>query len=244
MINKIKEYFIKDSDNHILWLPVFFAIGILLQFNFYEKYIILFFIILFLSIILFFKNKLFLAIFFLSAGYLRTYQYIQNNKHYIIQEPMGYVKVYGKVKEQIIKKNYNDKIINEIVVETYKIDKKEINMLLKIRLIDEDRKIYKSDIILNTVLFPIENNFMGFNSERYYYFQHIGGLGYKGKIIYNKKIDEKQSFKETINNIRTTVAKRIIETRPETAATGIIGILITGNKDLADKKAIEDMNYS
>ena len=244
MINKIKKYLAEDADNYVLWLPVFFVVGILLQFSLYEKYLLLSSVIFVLSLILSFKNKLFLILVLSSAGYLRTYQYIKNNEHYIIKEPMGYVKVYGKVKEQITKKNYSGKIINEIIVETEKIDEEEINTLLKIRLVDESKKVYRSDIILNTVLFPIENNFMGFNSKRYYYFQHIGGLGYKGKIIYNKKIDEKQSIKETINNIRTTVAKRIIETRPETAATGIIAILITGKKDMADKQAIEDMNYS
>lgn len=246
----IKECFTEDSDSYILWLPVFFAVGVLLQFYFYNEFIIASFLSLISCLLIFIISKspyramILFPFIFIFFGYLRTHQYIKNNDHYIIKEPLGYVKVYGKVKEQIIRKNYNEQIINEIVIETIRIGDKYVNTLLKVRLNDKNAKVYKSDIIVNTVAFPIKNNYMGFNSERYYYFKHIGGLGYKGKIIYNKTIDEKQTITEKINDIRTEVAKRIIDARPETAATGIIAILITGKKDMADKKAIEYMNYS
>ena len=243
MINNIKNYLLKDTDSYILWLPVFFAIGILLQFNFFSYFIYISIIIFILFCIFLFKkfNFFILLIIFLLFGYLRTYFFIKNNEHDRIKEPLGYVTIYGEVKEEINKKNYKDELIKEIIVKTRKINKEKRNILLKIRLKDPNVKVYKSDIILKSVVFPIKNNPMGFNIERYYYFKHIGGLGYKGKIIYNKEVNTKE---KSINSIRQKIAERIIKVREETPSTGIISILITGKKDMADKKAIEYMNYS
>ena len=243
MINNIKNYLLKDTDSYILWLPVFFAIGILLQFSFFSYFIYTSIIIFILLCIFLFKkfNFFILLIIFLLFGYLRTYFFIKNNEHDRIKEPLGYVTIYGEVKEEINKKNYKDELIKEIIVKTRKINKEKRNILLKIRLKDPNIKVYKSDIILKSVVFPIKNNPMGFNIERYYYFKHIGGLGYKGKIIYNKEVNTKE---KSINSIRQKIAERIIKVREETPSTGIISILITGKKDMADKKAIEYMNYS
>ena len=243
MINNIKNYLLKDTDSYILWLPVFFAIGILLQFSFFGYFVYTCIIIFILLCIFLFKkfNFFILLIIFLLFGYLRTYFFIKNNEHDRIKEPLGYVTIYGEVKEEINKKNYKDELIKEIIVKTRKINKEKRNILLKIRLKDPNVKVYKSDIILKSVVFPIKNNPMGFNIERYYYFKHIGGLGYKGKIIYNKEVNTKE---KSIKSIRQKIAERIIKVREETPSTGIISILITGKKDMADKKAIEYMNYS
>lgn len=243
MINNIKNYLSKDTDSYILWLPVFFAIGILLQFSFYSKFIYFGLVLFILLICFLFKrfNYFILLILFLLFGYLRSYIFIKNNEHDRIKEPLGYVKIYGEVKEEITKKNYKDELIKEIIVKTNKIDNENRNILLKIRLKDPNIKVYKSNIILKSVVFPIKNNPMGFNIERYYYFKHIGGLGYKGEIIYNEKTNNKE---KSINTIRKDIAERIIKVREETSSTGIISILITGKKDMADKKAIEYMNYS
>lgn len=253
----LNNYFDKECDNYILWLPIFFIIGIICRFqiDYYSYKILSIFI---LTIVLFFANREYyyfrlvnIIVIFILCGYIRTHYFIKNYDFYTVKYPIGNVKVYGKVEKEIINRDFNDNYNKELIVKVNKIEKndktiKNIPNKLKIRLKDENEVVYINDIVLKTFVFPIQNKYFqsDFDFRKYMYFQGIGGVGYKGKILFNEKNNNDISIKQKIDIFRAKLAKNIIKCRESTKSTTIISVLLTGQKNLANKQSMEYMNYS
>lgn len=262
LIEKLNYIVEEERNNFILWLPVFFIVGSLVRFNYFEsgidiKYlnISLLFITIFFLIIGYKTKNLFIRIIsiiliFILLGYLRTEQSIKKYNYPTIEKPIGKVKIIGTVEKEIIGTN------KTIIVSIDKIEslnnkknfpKNKIPKKLKIRLSNNNQEISLSKIILTAYVFPIEKKliYSDFDNKKYLYFQKIGGLGYRGEIIYNEKIkNNKLSIKQKIDLLRYKIATKIINVKPNSKSTGIIAILLTGQKNLADKQTIENMNMS
>ncbi|MBO4956266.1 MAG: ComEC/Rec2 family competence protein [Rickettsiales bacterium] len=255
---KLQNYFINEIDNYVLWLPIFFIIGIIGQF--YLKYFNYKILISFLIFILcYFVNKKYyylrlinIIIIFILCGYIRTYYFVKHHTYNTINYPLGFVKVYGKIEKEIINKTSKGSYNKEIIVKVDKIKQIKTNKYLenipkklKIRLKNLDTKVYLSDVILTTVIFPLQDKYFesDFNFKEYMSFKEIGGIGYKGEIIFNKQTEKNLSFKQKIDILRNNIAQKIIQTR-KAESTSIIAVLLTGQKNLADKQAMEYMNYS
>ncbi len=118
-------------------------------------------------------------------------------------------------------------------------------MRKKIKIKNYKEKIYISDVILTAKVFPVEDKYFSssFDNKRFMYFKGIGGIGYGGTIIYNDK-NENANIKEKVDTLRTKIANRIINVRKNSKSTSIIAVLLTGQKTMADKEAVEYMNYS
>lgn len=258
MFKKLQNYFSNERDNYILWLPIFFIVGIIEQFYFkyFDYKILIGFII---SILYYFINKQYyyvkiinIIIIFILFGYIRTHYFIKHHTHNTINYPLGFVKIYGKIEKEIINKTFTGKYSKEIIVKVDKIKQikndKIINNIptkLKIRLKNVNTKVYLSDVVLTATIFPLQEKYFqsDFNFKEYMSFQGIGGIGYKGDIIFNKNTEEKLSLKQKIDTLRNNISQRIIKSR-DSQSTGIIAVLLTGQKNLADKQAMEYMNYS
>ena len=258
MFKKLQNYFSNERDNYILWLPIFFIVGIIGQFYFkyFDYKILIGFII---SILYYFINKQYyyvkiinIIIIFILFGYIRTHYFIKHHTHNTINYPLGFVKIYGKIETEIINKTFTGEYSKEIIVKVDKIKQikndKIINNIptkLKIRLKNVNTKVYLSDVVLTATIFPLQEKYFqsDFNFKAYMSFQGIGGIGYKGDIIFNKNTEEKLSLKQKIDTLRNNISQRIIKSR-DSQSTGIIAVLLTGQKNLADKQAMEYMNYS
>ncbi len=265
-IDKLNYIYEEERDNFILWLPVLFIIGSLIRFNYFKdnlniKYLnislicltILFMIISYITRSLFIRIITIILI-FISLGYLRTEQIIKKYNFPIIDRPLGKVKVTGIVEKEIINLNKKNKISKVIIVLIEKIEPINNNKLylkngipkkLKINLLDNKQKINLNKIVLTAYIFPIEEKiiYSSFDNRRYLYFQEIGGIGYKGEILFNDKL-EKLNIKQKIDLLRNKIAKSIININPNSKSIGIISILLTGQKNLADKQTVENMNMS
>lgn len=267
IFNYIVCCFNKEKDNHVLWLPLFFIIGIILRFNvvrnvdyFSKIFLILFFIcILFYLVKNYFIKSISILLIFLSFGYLRTNSYIKKYNLPIIEYPLGKVKIIGTVEKEIVNKTKQNETIKDIIVLVDKIEVTEQSNItfandlyfknprkLKIRLSNSDQEVHMNFIVLTAFVFPIKEKslYSEFDKKRYLYFQQIGGLGYRGEIIFNNKEHVKLTIKQKIDNLRFYIANKVINVRKNSKSTGIISILLTGQKNLADKQTIENMNYS
>ena len=100
VIDYLKENFLEDKTNWILWLPVFFVCGIVIRFYCYRKVVIYFLFIAFLFQIIFVKKLKFLLPFiFLFIGVIRSDLYIKSFKNNFLTKETGYVNVEGYVEK-------------------------------------------------------------------------------------------------------------------------------------------------
>lgn len=199
--------------------------------------------------------KLFLiSISFILCGYIRTHYFTKQHNYYTLKYPLGLVKIYGSIEKEIINKKFDGTYNKEIIVKVDKIKRLKTNKfirkiphLLKIKLKDFNEKIYLGKVILTATVFPIQEKYFqsDFDFKRDMYFKGIGGIGYKGEIIFNKNTqNNKLSATQKIDVLRNNIAHKIINVRPDSPSTSIIAVLLTGQKNLADKQAVEYMNYS
>ena len=247
-------------DNYVLWLPIFFIFGIILQFYFkYYNLSFLFLLIVCLFLWYYNKNHSYLKLFyicciFILLGYVRTHYFIKTYSYNTVKYPLGLVKIYGSIKKEIINKKFDGSYNKEIIVKVDKIKRlknnkfiRKVPYLLKIRLQNFNEKILLGKVILTATVFPIQEKYFqsDFDFKRDMYFKGIGGIGYKGKIIANQQTNnDKISLMQKINILRNNIAQKIINVRQDTPSTSIIAVLLTGQKNLADKQAVEYMNYS
>lgn len=259
-INKIKESFDNERDNYVLWLPVFFIFGIILQFYFkYYDLSLLFLFIICLFLWYYNKNHRYLKLFFICCvfilfGYIRTHYFIKQYNYYALEYPLGVVKIYGFIKKEIINKKFDGSYDKEIIVKVDKIKSlknnrfiKKVPYLLKIKLQDFNEKIVLGKVILTATVFPIQEKYFqsDFDFKRDMYFKGIGGVGYKGKIIANQQMkSDTITLIQKIDILRKNIAQKIINVRRDASSTSIIAVLLTGQKNLSDKQAVEYMNYS
>lgn len=254
----LKTNFDKDKDNWVLWIPILFSIGIILYFyyEYFSKLLILIFILLIFVFVLnkkcYYTKILNIIILFILFGYLRSYYFVKDFDNFMLEYPLGLVKVYGKIEKEIINRRYDGDFNKEIIVKVYKIKNirnnkiiKDIPNKLKIRLKNADYKINLSDVIIKTSLFPIQDKYFktDFDFKKLMFFQGIGGIGYNGEIIFNDTISQ-LSFKQKVDSLRFNIAKRIIDSGDNYKSLSIIAVLLTGQKSIADKQAVESMNYS
>jgi ComEC/Rec2-related protein len=189
---------------------------------------------------------------------VRTDQHIKNYNFPTIKYPLGRVKIYGIIEKDTINTRRDRTKTRDIVVNIDKIESIGKNTIfskdknfknpkkLQIKLLDTEREVYYGKTILTATVFPIKNKdlYSDFDLQRYLYFKKIGGIGYRGEIIFNDNELKKLTIPQKIDNIRTSITKRIINVRPESRSTGIVAVLLTDKKNLADKQTLENMNFS
>ncbi len=261
-IDKLNYILEEERENLILWLPVLFIIGSLIRFNYFNnpiniKYlnISLIFIVITIIVISYLTKNLFtriitIILIFILLGYLRTEQIIKKYNFPIIDRSLGKVKITGFVEKEIISVNKK----KTVVVLVDKIEplndkklflKNGVPKKLKITLSNSNQKINLSKIVLIAYIFPIEKKiiYSDFDNRRYLYFQEIGGIGYRGEVLFNNE-PKKLTIKQKIDVLRNRIAERILNIRPYSKSVGIIAILLTGQKNLADKQTVENINMS
>ena len=200
------------------------------------------------------------------VGYIRTSIYVNNLKSPIVKYKMGYVKVYGVIEDVFYyQKNKTEK--TRIIVKVDKIEKiKKLNSderernkytpyftkdgvmhnLPKYLRININNKKYIPKfgdyVELKTNLIPVQKQvFPGtYNTERNFYFQQIGGIGYNGYVI-NHYIPKNTSFFSKIRNktynIRENINDKIISITGNEIGP-MLGSFITGIRG-----KINDYNY-
>lgn len=256
--NYLRENFLEDKDNWILWLPVFFVIGIVIRFYNYT-YINLHLLIFAFILQLFFikKIKYFLPFIFLILGIIRSDIYIKNFKNDFLSEEIGYVDIEGEVEKINLKKNSHNKDYKEVLIKVEKIipTKNSFNNFKQnynnfkfpkkviVRLNNKDEEVHHGHIKINTILYPVSEKvyYKSFDFKTYYFFQNIGAVGYKGKIIEN--IKSKETINDKISNFRN---KLITKERDsiKLESIDIIMTLLTGNQKIIDKDIVEIVNYA
>lgn len=258
----IFDCFFDEQDNHILWLPVFFVIGCFIGFNSCIKsYIYL--PIVFISLIsLIYTNKyliryLSIICIFISLGLFRSYNHINNYKYPDVKYNLGKVQIIGKIDDKMLKFQDNGELSRYITVEIESI--KPINKnsrfskdkdfkdpkFLRIKMFDNGNVEYGKVQIEANVL-PIQNkNFdSDFDLQMYFYFKKIGGLGYNGKILKYLEKQDKLTIKQLLSNFREKVAIRILSVKKDSLSMNLLSIIITGQRNLANKDMLKIMNKS
>ena len=252
----LKIIYQQEKNNLQLWLPIIFAISIAVALKWQMRIEYLILINILISALLYYfkkhKNKiLFYLLLFITMGYDRAYfTAIQQQKLPVVKEYLGECIVEGTVisKKDILK--YNSRYKQEIImsVDNIQCDKqqpetKPTKIVLKLKEYYDN--IYYSRTKIKAKIFPLpaQKFNSSFNSKRYYLNYGITAIGYSAEILENST-DEKINIKQKINNFRFRFAKRIIETANDKKSASIIATLLTGQKNLADKTAVNEMNYS
>lgn len=262
MWEKIYNYFVKvcneEKENFILWIPIFFGFGIFVKYNFnvycFFKYLYIFLLSLFIFLSIKRKkiNYCLIYLLFLAFGYVLGYLSIKANDLPIINEKLGLCTVYGTVYSEqkvLVGEQYKTEIIvnvDKIFIQDKNefLDKSQTPKKLKIRLDEYIENVNFSKSEIEAVLFPIgeQKLFSSFNTRQYNYFKNIGGVGYKGVIIKNPQ-NIRITIKQKIDRFRYNFANKIISDR-NSISSGIIATLLTGQKNLANKNAVEYMNFA
>lgn len=258
----ILDCFFNDRDNHLLWLPLFFLCGCFIAFNFCIKsYIYL--PILTIAFIVFFYTKryllkyLSLIIIFMLLGIIRSYRHINNYKYPEITYNLGKVKVIGNISSKMLKFQDNGELTRYITIEVESIEplnknskfSKDVNFknprFLRIKMSDNYDIIYgRAEIEAN--LLPIQNKDFdsSFDLQMYFYFKKIGGLGYNGKIIKYLEENTKLTIGQTLTNFREKIASRILAIKKDSLSMNLLTVIVTGQRNLANKDMLEIMNKS
>ena len=196
-----------------------------------------------------------LPIIFLSCGYVRSMYFYKSFDFPKLQYDTGYVDVYGTIINTYLKKSSRGNLYREAVVEVDKIEKtansfddfmNDKNFKKPKRILvrfDYNTNLEEGKARINTILYPItkKQHFTSFDFEEYYYFQKIGGIGYKGKVLELEKTEIKKNFFDKINDFRYKYSERVIGILNDRTGS-IIATLITGNKKVGDQETITLMN--
>jgi competence protein ComEC len=259
IIAALKNFFVenlrKEADDWALWLPVFFVAGIFLRFSFQRNNYLFILLLIAIISIKFIKSKIFrcfaLCAVFFGLGYARADIFLFFNKTPAISERLGRSLIYGKIESEKITLMESGEYKKEIVLKLDKIvrlktgrEVEEKPDKLLIRLNDPNEKVYLSDAVVEADIFPIENKKFpsDFDYKKYLYYQGIGGAAYRGKIVKNSS-QENLTLGQKIDIFRYNFAQRIISAR-DSRSTTVIATLLTGQKNLVDKDAMNSMNYS
>lgn len=265
MFSNLYENFFNDKDRWLLWLPLFLVLGIYIYFKTHYFSTIFVIIVFFLFLIfLIFRTNLFLKFILIPTllilcGIIRTNYYTEKFDFPVITEILGYVDIYGEVERVQLKKSSKNIFYKEVIVKVEKILPTEksfknfkenynnfkIPKKLSIRLSIKDTEVYNGKIVINSIVYPISEKIYptSFDFKLYYFFKEIGGLGYKGIVKENIKIEKQKNILDKIEDFRYNFGLKIINDVDKPSA-GIIVTLLTGNKKLADQKAINDINYA
>jgi competence protein ComEC len=258
LFGKIRDFFAvnfeKEKDNLVLWLPILLAAGIFTRFT-TGKHSITLLVIFFIVCIFYRKYKLgkylILCCLFFVLGYVRTDIFLSKPKTHVIENYVGKVKIFGKIDREKIILMENGEYRKELVVKTDKIMRLETGEELAkipkktlIRLENFDTKIYLSSAIIEASIFPVKDKKFSsdFDYKKYLYYQEIGAVAHKGIVLKND-VQEELTLRQKIDIFRYNFAQRIIQTRNSKSAT-VIATLLTGQKNLVDKDAMNSMNYS
>lgn len=251
----IRNQFFENRDNYILWIPLFFIVGIFLRFKFcFDIKITVLFLIIGLILYFLLKNYVLrlviIALSFIIFGILRTDRYIEKYNFPTIKYNLGKVLVYGTASEEIIKLTKENTINRYLIIDIDKIEPinkksrfaKDTNFKnpkkLRIKMNNFDGIINFESVIIEANILPIQNKYFesNFDLPMYFYFKKIGGLGYRGRIISNSW-NNNPTFKQKINTMRFNMAQRIIGIR-NSLSTNLLAIILTGQKNLTNKKVL------
>jgi competence protein ComEC len=180
-------------------------------------------------------------------GYLRTDYHIKQYDFPVIQHPTGSVKIYGTIEEEVVNVRKDKSITKEVIMSVDRIENmNEIPQKLQIRLKNPHQEIYLTKAIIRASIFPIDSKslYSDFDLRRHYYFKKIGGVAYAGMVIFNDSEGQQLTMGQKITNIRKKIAERVVSVRKNSQSTGIIAILLTGQRGFADKQTIENMNFA
>jgi competence protein ComEC len=262
---RIGEQFYDDRESHILWLPVFFIGGIFLRFGCCIAITLVVSVLLTsLATLIVFRNYLIKAVaamvLFVALGFLRTDRRIAKYDFPVIKYNLGKVVVYGNVADEMVSFSKNSGPIKYIVVDVDRIE--AINedstfandrhfknpRKVRIKLLDPKEKITYGYSAIETILMPIDRKKFDsdFDFQLHFYFNQIGGVGYRGiikNVDYDHNFPHKKTFISKLNRFRFTMAKRIMSIR-RGFSTGIIATVITGQKNLNDEKLLKLINFS
>lgn len=197
-----------------------------------------------------------MALSFLTFGILRTDSYIEKYNFPTIKYNLGKVLVYGTANEEIIRLTKENTINRYLIIDIDKIEPlnkksrfaKDTSFInpkkLRIKMNNFDNKISFGSIIVEANILPIQNKYFesNFDLPMYFYFKKIGGLGYRGKIISNSP-NNNPTFRQKINTLRFNMAQRIIGIR-NSLSTNLLSVILTGQKNLTNKKTLEIMENS
>lgn len=245
----LKDSFLKENENRILWLPFFYALGIICYFaiNFEPniRYVFASIIIIFLAIIYFkhdTKIKLCLSVLCIfSTGFLvANLKAVQMNSP-VLQKEIGAKKVKAILKD-IQTKEFGKRFIIEIIdIDGLKKSKTPKNVRVNINTDDNNAEIGDKISVLASLRPPPKPVIKhGYDFARYAYFKEIGAIGYSlSGVEILKKSSDFNIFRE-IKQIRQKITDKILDAHPNSKGN-IATALLVGQRGGIDKNDLEAM---
>lgn len=271
---KLYADFFEDKNNWLLWIPVFFSLGIFFGFLFKINLIFPFIIcvLLFFLSWFFYKSKKFIFVIpfilgFIFLGYIRTGYYTKNLKAPVLSRYTGKVEVFGKVvdvllydkedgfSKKVILKPESIKKIGKINFQFYfqnsensYFDEKGImqNLPYKVRInLKDNQKTFQ-----NGDKIKIQASLMSLPTSAYpgaYSFKKYAYFKQIGGIGYNGKVLEVQKREKKFLDVVGNFRNNY-----STKITSVIGqpsggigaALLTGNKGFLKESVSKNMIYS
>lgn len=251
-----------EENDPILWLPIFFTIGVFLRFrcliDFKKSLVCL--SLGFTGYSISYGLRKFrplclisIVLFFMAAGAIRTDRYISNHNFPTIKYNLGKVRLEGIITEKFSRMADNaDYIVLEVERmealnknsrfagdKTFQIPKK-----IRIKLASPSENVQMGRAVVEANIIPLENKYFDsdFDLKMYFYFKDIGGLGYGGRVLENVP-NARLTTLQKISMVRDRMAMNMVRTHP-TSSTRLLVALLTGRKNILDSETIKILDNS
>ncbi|MDR2777462.1 MAG: ComEC/Rec2 family competence protein [Rickettsiales bacterium] len=263
VLGKLKEQFYEDKSSHILWLPVFFTIGVFLRFNscIAPALVLFLFLVSLISTVAQRDSNLgiiFIIFTFFFLGFLRADRHIARYDFPMVKYNLGRVLIYGDIENEVVSITKDGRRLKYIIVSVDRIEAINKNSAfardgnfkpprkVRIRLQNPEEEVALGSALVEANLIPIESKKFSsdFDLQMYFYFKKIGATGYGGLV--GKRTDSsdgqrKMTIGQAISRFRINMAMRIMSVR-KGLSTNMIATILTGHRGLVDKHLMKLIN--
>ncbi|MDR3078473.1 MAG: ComEC/Rec2 family competence protein [Rickettsiales bacterium] len=265
VFRRLEEQFQEDRNSHILWLPVFFILGVFLGFHCCRGCGFALALLLASSAAALVRTdsalgKIAVILIFLALGFLRAQRHIADYDFPVVRYNLGRVLVHGSIEDEVINFSKNGEIQKHLVINVQRIEALDRNSAfardknfktprrVRVRLRNPEQEIKLGPASLEVNLMPLEAKRFGsdFDLQMYFYFRKIGSMGY-GAVL-REQADglaardwRGLTFRQRVDGFRRRLALRIISVRPG-PSTSMIATVLTGYRGFMNKNLLKLIN--
>lgn len=247
LVSNIHDNFLEERAQWILWVPIFYSLGILIYFFLKKEPNIIYIlsIISTLLIVLYFKRTLLIiTLIIISLGFAAIN--IRSCLLYVpkLTEEIKYATIIGKI-EAITVLPVGDRIIlksTEIRKNSFKLSLPKVRLVVKTGL--NKAKIGDVVIIKANIMPPPESVVAeGYDFARSSYFEQIGAVGYNIAPIKVLKKNQGNILTNYIANLRKNIEKQVIKLLGKDIG-GVATALMIGEYNLINRTILNNMRIA
>jgi len=246
---KPKALFAAEQERLVLWLPVLFAIGVggyfALDFEPKTQDLAMIFGVFAMLTALCWRNFylrfLFIALLFISAGFLRAEMRTDAVSAPILQKNIFFKAVEGEIADIQIREKGEKLILQNPSIEGLEAEKTPVKISVSLREVADGLAV-GNKIRLQSMLFPPPTPAMpkSYDFARMFYYEQLGAVGFSPKPPILLEKARKTDFEQRLNALRISITERILA--PMSAENGwIAAAMMVGEQSGVSKDASDAM---